>query len=185
MATEKLDVFDKNGNILGYMKERNRIHTEGDWHKSVHVWIINKRKEILIQKRSQKNKISPGFWTISASGHVKAGTTPKQTAIEEVKEELGINLQPKEISFLTCYHKSKNYPEKGLVDNEFNPIFVVRKEISLKEANINKKEVEKVKYIHFDELEAAIKSSKISFKPDKKRYHKILFNYFRSRIKKI
>jgi len=70
---EFFDVLDKNGNPTGQVKDRNDVHRDGDWHKAVHIWIINFKGELLIQKRSPNKDTGAGQWDISAAGHMPAG----------------------------------------------------------------------------------------------------------------
>lgn len=175
---EKLDVLNKDGGEKGKIKQRGRVHDQGDWHRSVHVWIVDSDGEILIQRRSADSRISPGFWTVSASGHVESGDEPIITAIKEVKEELGVSLGEKDLEYLTTYKKSKHYEDRGIQDNEFNPIFVVRKEIEENKLSIDEEEVEEVKRIYWKDLKRMIEEEEIKFRPDREKYHRIMFEYF-------
>lgn len=175
---EKLDVLNEAGEKEEVVKDRLKVHKDGDWHRSVHVWVINSNEEILIQKRSRDNRVSPGFWTISASGHVESENSPRETAIQELKEEIGVSLNKEDLEYLTTYKKSKHYKDKGIIDNEFNPIFIVKKDIGIKEIEIDEKEVVDAKYIHWKKLRELISRERINFKPDREKYHKILFGFF-------
>ena len=46
---EYFDILDENGKKTGKTKLRKEVHKDGDWHKAVHVWIINDKNEILLQ----------------------------------------------------------------------------------------------------------------------------------------
>lgn len=70
---EFLDVTDEKGNKIGIVKARKDVHHDGDFHRSVHVWLINSKQELLVQKRALTKKVSPGCWSASAAGHVSAG----------------------------------------------------------------------------------------------------------------
>lgn len=175
---EKLDVLNEAGEEEKVVKDRLEVHKDGDWHRSVHVWIVNSKGELLIQKRSKDNRVSPGFWTISASGHVESGVSPIETAIQELREEIGVSLREEDLEYLTTYKKSKHYKERGIIDNEFNPIFVVEKDIEIGEIDIDEREVVDAKYIHWMDLRDLISSGEIDFKPDREKYHSILFDFF-------
>ena len=47
---EYLDILDENGNLTGEKKLRTEVHRDGDWHKAVHVWILNSKNQLLLQK---------------------------------------------------------------------------------------------------------------------------------------
>ena len=48
---EYFDILDENGKKTGKTKLRKEVHKDGDWHKAVHVWIINDKNEILLQRK--------------------------------------------------------------------------------------------------------------------------------------
>ena len=85
-SEELLDVFDSNGELLGKSKPRAQVHKTGDWHKTVHVWIISSQGELLLQKRSESKESHPGLWDISCAGHIKSGQTSTDAAIKEARE---------------------------------------------------------------------------------------------------
>ena len=49
---ELLDVLDDNGLKTGITKDKDEIYKTGEWFRSVHIWIVNDNKELLLQKRS-------------------------------------------------------------------------------------------------------------------------------------
>ena len=51
---------------------RSHVHSNGLWHCSVHIWIINpSTSKILLQKRSMSKDTFPGRWDISSAGMSK------------------------------------------------------------------------------------------------------------------
>ena len=67
---EYFDVLDELGNKTGEIKEREQVHKDGNWHRAVHIWIINDLCEILLQKRSLKKENHPNMWHVSCAGHI-------------------------------------------------------------------------------------------------------------------
>ncbi len=61
--------------------------------------------EILMFKRSETNKLFPG-WLALPGGHIDEGENPLSAAIREVSEEVGITLTPKDIQlkFVAMHH---------------------------------------------------------------------------------
>ena len=49
MNKEYFDLLDENGNKIGKRKLRSEVRRDGDWHKAVHIWIINNNGEIPAQ----------------------------------------------------------------------------------------------------------------------------------------
>lgn len=67
----------------------------------------NGEEEILLQKRKNTGYMD-GYYDFSASGHVENMETMKMTTIREAKEELDIEIEMKDIEFITLIHKETN-----------------------------------------------------------------------------
>ena len=90
---ELFDVIDSKGNPAGQIVSREKAHAEGIPHRTAHIWIIRKKEgrvQILLQKRSQNKDSFPGKFDTSSAGHIQAGDEPLESALRELKEELGI-----------------------------------------------------------------------------------------------
>jgi Isopentenyldiphosphate isomerase len=96
---EYLDVVDEFGNPTGEIVERQKAHREGIRHRTSHVWIIREYNgiEVLLQKRSENKDSYPGCYDISSAGHLIAGSEYKESALRELKEELGISAKIDEL----------------------------------------------------------------------------------------
>mmetsp|Transcript_29507 Transcript_29507/g.62627 ORF Transcript_29507/g.62627 Transcript_29507/m.62627 type:complete len:313 (+) Transcript_29507:206-1144(+) len=78
----------------GKVKERGNVHVDGDWHRSVQVWIVQRdtqsnRISVLLQRRSPYKDTHPNLLDVSCAGHVNAGDDVLDTAMRELEEELG------------------------------------------------------------------------------------------------
>ena len=49
---ELLEVLNENGIPTGEILDKNKVHKEGKYHKEVALILLNKKGEILLQKRS-------------------------------------------------------------------------------------------------------------------------------------
>jgi isopentenyldiphosphate isomerase len=74
--------------------------TAGLEQACVYVAIVNSAGEIYIQHRAETKRLWPHRKTISASGHVDPGETFEQAAVREVKEELGIDLDLRDLHLI-------------------------------------------------------------------------------------
>lgn len=82
---------DKHDQVLGSIT-RGQAHADRTLiHRAVDIIITNNHGQILLQKRSQNKDTCPGFWNVSAGGHVTFGQTYQEAAQRELQEELGIN----------------------------------------------------------------------------------------------
>jgi len=77
-------------------------------------------QELLLQQRYNTG-YSDGMWDCAAVGHVEANESMKMAVIREAREELGINIDIKEINFATLTHKRE--PLTG--NTYYNAYFVV------------------------------------------------------------
>lgn len=116
--------------------ERSKAHKQGVSHLIVRFFIIAESKDseilYLVQKRSQKKRSFPGYYTDSASGHVlyRPNLTLediKRDALRELEEEFGI--PSKKVKSIQFYALS---PEKNGNATEIAYIF-----LGLVDANLN------------------------------------------------
>jgi len=154
---EYFDVLNEKGEYIGKTETRERCHKEGLWHKAVAVFIINSRKQVLLQRRSATKKLWPNMWDITAGGHVLAGEFGFQSIIRECKEELGIDLNKEDITFIGT-SISTNI-KSNIINNHFNEYYIVNKEIDETKLQLQKEEVSEVKWIEKDEIIKKIKDN--------------------------
>ncbi|MGJ8643848.1 MAG: 16S rRNA (adenine(1518)-N(6)/adenine(1519)-N(6))-dimethyltransferase RsmA [Luteolibacter sp.] len=86
---ELFDVVDDDDVATG-TATRKEVHEKGLIHRAVHVFVLNKKGDLFLQKRSMLKDMNPGVWDSSVSGHLDAGEEYLSAALREVKEEVGI-----------------------------------------------------------------------------------------------
>lgn len=98
-AGEIFDVVDENDQVTG-QRTRGEVHADKLLHRAVHVFVYNKRGDLLLQQRSMFKDAHPGVWDSSVSGHLDAGEDYAAAAIRELDEEMGIQVDeaPEEIA---------------------------------------------------------------------------------------
>ena len=72
---EIIDILDEiTGQKTGKTISKNEAHRTGQWHGSIHVLIVdNKKEKTLLQKRCASKKLYPNTWDIAVGGHISAG----------------------------------------------------------------------------------------------------------------
>ena len=145
---EFVEMFDKQRNSLSKTVERY-THIPGEYSQGSHVWIMNSKGEILIQKRTPTKRLYPNLWSIT-SGGTDSGETTLDTAYREVKEELGIELKSEELELMMSYKRN----------HDFVDVWLARKDIKLEEITMQKEEVADVKWVTEEELEKLIEENK-------------------------
>jgi isopentenyldiphosphate isomerase len=87
-SEEVCAVVDEEDKVLGEAP-RSILHDGGKLiHRAVHVFVVNDKGEIAVQKRSRKKDLYAGLYGSSASGHVEAEETYLKAALRELSEEL-------------------------------------------------------------------------------------------------
>lgn len=89
---EPFVVVDENDRVIG-SETRAKVHGNNLLHRAVHLFLFNRTGELLLQKRSRWKDRHPNLWDSSAAGHVGAGEEYDQTAVRELREELGITAE--------------------------------------------------------------------------------------------
>ncbi len=89
-GSELFDLVDEFDQVTG-QATRAEIHQKNWRHRAVHIFVFNKRRDLLLQLRSRLKDKHPGVWDSSAAGHLDAGEGYETAAIRELAEELGIH----------------------------------------------------------------------------------------------
>ena len=154
---EYFDVLNEKGDYTGITETREKCHKEGLWHKAVVVFIMNSKGQVLLQKRSPYKRMWANMWDVTAGGHVLTGEFGFQAIIRECKEELGIELNRNDITFIGA---STSTNIKGdIVNKHFNEYYIANKEIDEAKLKLQEEEVSEVKWIDKDEIIEKIKGN--------------------------
>lgn len=86
------NVYDSQRNDTGRLIRRGMPMQPDEYHIVVNVWLRNRNGEYLISQRAPE-KAHPLCWE-ATGGSVLAGESSLQGAVREVREELGIALNP-------------------------------------------------------------------------------------------
>lgn len=172
---EYIDILTEEGIATGKKALKSEAHRLGLWHASAQIWIVNSRKEVLIQKRAANKDSYPNLWDISVAGHMSAGDTAQQAAIREIEEEIGVKIAANELHFLKSIKKSK-LPKSGFIDNEFNYLFAVKKDFNLHEVTLQQEEVAAIKWIAISEFERQLQQTPQLYVPHGAKYYKYIIS---------
>jgi len=176
MSTEHYDVLDDKGNKTGEALPRSEVHAKGLWHRAAHIWIMNGKGELLIQRRSPTKYDSPNIWTVSVAGHISAGEESMPAALREIKEEVGIEVTAEECVFIGVAIQQTVTRNNTYFNNEFNDVYLVRKDIALEDFVLQEEEVAEVRYISVDEFKKWVAEKKADLHPTYEEYE-LLFDY--------
>ena len=152
---EFFDVIDENGNPTGAIISRDEAHDKGILHRSVHIWVIREQNgmtEVLLQKRSDNKESFPGMFDTSSAGHVSAGEDAVNSAVREMKEELGIVATSDQLQRIGTIHihYEKIFHGKLYRDNELAEVYVYSG--PAEEITLQASEVSEVRWFDPDEV---------------------------------
>lgn len=105
---EKWDLYTKYREITGRAQLRGEKIPEGFYHLVVHVWIRNRKGEYLISQRSANRPTFPLMWECTG-GSVIQGESSIEGALREVKEEVGLKLEPEAGKLLFTKIRGSDY----------------------------------------------------------------------------
>lgn len=161
---ELIDVLDENGTETGKVLSRKEVHANGIWHKASGVLIINSKNEILLQLRSKQKEKNGGLWDMSASGHIPSGETPEKSLVREIKEEIGVGVLPSQLKPLGgggIYKRQEVHNNGKFIENEYDYVYVLEKDIDVSTIKLQEEEVEDVKFVPVEELAMLLENGKV------------------------
>jgi isopentenyl-diphosphate delta-isomerase len=151
-------LVDKNDQSIGTM-EKLEAHELGLLHRAFSVFIINDKKEILLQKRAISKYHSGGLWTNSCCSHPLPGEDVLDAGIRRTKEEIGIHLS-KESIFKSGFLLYKSVYDNGLTEHEYDHILIAK---TNNKPILNVDEAEAFEYVNYASIKERIASSPDSF----------------------
>ncbi len=102
---ENLQVVDEQDRPVRGV-DRATVHAERLLHRAIHIFVLNNAGELFLQRRSYRKDTFPRKWDSSAAGHVDLGESYEACAIRELREELGLVDQPREIGRVPASEKT-------------------------------------------------------------------------------
>ena len=148
---ERLRIYTPAGKPTRSFKPRGEVHRDGDWHGTVHLWVMNSSNELLFQQRSTSAELHPGLWDVSAAGHMVGEDSLIQTLKREAFEELGITISTAATKPL--FTLKTELHTMGLHECVFQHIYLLHKDIADDELCLQTAEVAAIAWHHYSLLE--------------------------------
>ena len=143
---EKRDLYDENRELTGETVYKGEPIPEGKYIIVVLVYIQNSEGKFLIQKRS---KFKDGKYA-TTGGHVKSGETSVEGILSEVREELGLELNPDD---LVLYYGNHSAEQQVFWDD-----YYIKLDIDdISKLKLQEEEVESVKWATAEEMKQMMK----------------------------
>ena len=138
---EKRDLYDKNKILTGETIYKGEEIPDNRYIVVVLIFIQNSEGKFLIQKRSQRKN---GKYA-TTGGHQKSGESSLQGILTEVKEEIGLDLNPND---LQLYFSGRSDEEKVFWDDYYIKMDVE----DIEKLKLQTEEVELVEWFSEDEI---------------------------------
>lgn len=120
---EQIDILNRDGSFSGYSCGRTKVHAEGLWHRTVHIWAFDKDDRILFQLRAAVKENNPGLLDTSCAGHISAGDSSLNAAVRELREELGVTKRPEDLEYLFESTHESVLNGGAYLDNEYYDVY--------------------------------------------------------------
>ena len=137
---EKRDLYDINRNLTGETIYKGEKIPKNRYINVVLVFIQNSKGEFLIQKRSIQKEGMYG----STGGHAKTGESSIQAMMTEIKEEIGLTVEEKELELI--------YSGRSDGSQVFFDIYYLKKDIDTNDLVLQKEEVEFVEWYSIEKI---------------------------------
>ena len=174
MTEEHFDILDDKGELTGEIRSKSDAHGKGLIHRTAHVWLLNPKKELLLQKRSLNKTAYPGLWDISAAGHISAGQTSLEAAKRETEEELGLSLPDSTFKYLFTVEEHIILNNGTYINNEFQDVYLVHLETEPQKLNLQHEEVDEARWIPIGEFKSWVSGKGEPVVPHEEEYRKLL-----------
>jgi len=151
---ELLSVVDKDDNFLKE-EERKTIHNSDQWHRGVHVLLINSKNEIMLQVRSSSKDKFPNCYDCSVSEHAIAGESFEDAAKRGIMEELGLD----NITLRKLVKMRMNY---GQHDSMITEVFEIHSDAKVK---LDENETSNIIFVSKQKIPEIMKKENERFPP--------------------
>lgn len=115
---EMRDIYDENKNRTGRTVAAGAPLGRGERILCVGCWIVNRKGEIFITKRSHEKRFMPDKWE-NQGGHAVAGEDGPQAVIREMFEETGIRAERSDLILLAEKTHEEFFSEDYAVVKDF------------------------------------------------------------------
>jgi isopentenyl-diphosphate delta-isomerase len=153
----KLKLVDKNDHIIGY-EDKLEVHRKGYLHRAFSIFIVNKKGQLMLQKRAVEKYHSGGLWANTCCSHQIKGEDQEVTVHKRLVEEMGFDCELKPI-FKFIYRAELDH---NFIENELDHVYIGFYE---KDPKPNAAEVCDWKWMDIESLKNDLKES-----PDKYVY---------------
>ena len=155
---EELILVDADDNEIGFRSKAECHDHGGILHRAFSLFLFNPAGELLLQQRAASKRLWPGYWSNSCCSHPRRGESMMTATARRLDDELNIGADL-EFVYKFCYQA--DYDDAG-AEHELCHVFL-GEVYALPSANSS--EIEALKFVSPDALDAEFRASPESFTP--------------------
>lgn len=121
---ELIVLVDPAGIPIGAAEKLAAHHADTPLHLAFSCYVFDRQGRFLATQRASSKKVWPDVWTNSACGHPAPGETVVEAIQRHLRYELGMTATEIEVVLPTYSYRAP--PFRGIVENEFCPVYVAR-----------------------------------------------------------
>lgn len=178
MPEEYFDILDEQGNPTGGKCSRFEAHSQGLWHKTVHIYLfhkVNDKIEFLVHLRSKTKDLNPNTWDTRFGGHLKAGESIEDALVTEIKDEIGLEL--KSDNFI----KGETRKRDKFPNREFTSVYYYNYNDDINKLKFDDGEVQAVKWMVPEDIIESMKKEPSNWSGGPTGFTQI-YNFLKSKL---
>lgn len=125
---ELLTIYDAAHRPCGE-RPRALVHAQGLFHDVCHLWVVGVWDGIAgiwLQQRQFDRPLYPGWFDLTATGHIDPGETPAVAVLREAQEEVGLSLSDETVCLIGTQRQCYVRQPDGGIDDELAYAFLTR-----------------------------------------------------------
>lgn len=144
-----VELVDDAGRPIGSAAKLRAHEPPGMLHRAFSVFLLDAAGRLILQRRAFGKYHSGGLWSNTCCGHPAPGEDPPRAASRRLEEELGLEVGPTDLVPAGTVRYEVTDRVSGLVEREFNHLFVGR---AVGSPLPNAEEVADVAHVELDRL---------------------------------
>jgi len=157
-TNESLILVDELDREIGSCSKSECHEGSGKLHRAFSIFISNKHGEMLLQRRSGKKPLWPGYWSNACCSHPRRGEEMADAIYRRINQELGFECP---LTYLYKFKYQAQYNEVGS-ENEYCWVY---HGIYDGEVKVNRNEIADWRFVDLKEFEADLKTSPEIYTP--------------------
>lgn len=156
--SEPLILVDNYDEEIGYLPKGEAHRGVGRLHRAFSLFIFDKRRRLLMQRRALSKRLWPGYWSNTCCSHPRRGEDMSVAINRRLREELGLSCP---MEFLFKFRYQAQYDADG-AENEMCWVFAGK---SSDPPQLNQSEISELRYVEPAALDLEMIRSPHTFTP--------------------